>query len=449
MWSYHYRYHHRYRHRFTTVEAVPPATVSIPTRGTRANNNPTISMGARPGPGPGPGPGPWTWLRTGLTGLRSRLLLCLCCLSLLGISCCACTSSPYQPLPSPQSVTDVFFVISGLKNYEFVDDGHFWVGLQALKLLSRRHSDSGFDSRIHIISENPVILSKVNSFGPPFYSHDMNQMQFITLPFFEIYKRVHDSVNSLEYEFLCFNRWLLMRHIVSSSKLNISRVLSLDLDVLMLFNANEFVDRVMHALQYQATDDFDVIVIGLGAVNIFSINGLNIFSDYIYSYFNRSVEIVSKAVQSYVHFFSDMMIMKEFLLDSKVSKPVRKNSYFEYWKADEYYTHWRANESNGCLLQRLGCVPMSGYREMLTTDNSLSVQIQVDEAKFDPGKISSPHSPNKLSRIYLQGTREELPYCLMVGMEQSYHCDKVSLVIFYHSIFKAAKSNHTFALLDI
>lgn len=243
----------------------------------------------------------------------------------------------------------------------------------------------------------------------------MNAMESISKPFWDVYQRVHDSVNSLEYEYLCFNRWHLMRHIVESSTAPMTRILSLDLDVLMLVSANDFVNRVMYALEYESEKDFDVIVVGLGAINIFSPSGLQSFSDYIHNYFGREVEVVAKAVSSYGHYFSDMMIMKEYLFDKQVSQPLRKNACFELWKAKDYYTHWRAQESNRCLLERLQCVPMSGYREMVTQDNHLAYNhssLLPTTAAKEGDKERTFLKPNF---PLLYGSKESEPYCLIVS----------------------------------
>lgn len=299
------------------------------------------------------------------------------------------------------SVVDIFFVISGLKNYDFVDEGHFWVSLEAIRLLAARTSAGGaaegWDTRIHILADNAKVLSSTMQLGPPFYAHDMATMRNLSQPFFETYQRVHDSVNTLEYEFLCFNRWHLMQHIVSTSPFAMRRLLSLDLDVLLLVNASQLVDRVLHALRYRSEEDFDVVVLGLGAITLFSADGLRAFSGYMSRYFARPVEEVAKAIKRYMHFFSDMMMMKEFLLDASASSVQRKNACFELWRASDYYTHWKPQPNNACLLEMLQCVPMNGYREMLTHDNQLSLRSGPDQ------------------QVLLQGSRETLPYCLIVS----------------------------------
>lgn len=70
------------------------------------------------------------------------------------------STAPLRPFaPAEGSVVDVFFVISGLKSYEFVGHGQFWAALEALQLLSRR-TNGKFDARLHVCRRTRTFLRK-------------------------------------------------------------------------------------------------------------------------------------------------------------------------------------------------------------------------------------------------------------------------------------------------
>jgi hypothetical protein len=58
-------------------------------------------------------------------------------------------------------------------------------------------------------------------------------------------------------------------------------------------------------------------------------------------------------------FMSDMILLKAFLSENNSTR----NSCFELWKSNQYYSHWKPQ--NECLLQALQCVPMSNYASFI------------------------------------------------------------------------------------
>lgn len=329
-----------------------------------------------------------------------------------------------------------------------------------------------YDCRIHIVTDSDQIIAEGKEFGDPFNMYKLRDFDYITLPFKHLYAPTHHSVNSMEYEYLCFNRWHIMKEIARTWNVHhpadkINRILSLDLDVLMLQNVAKFVDSTIRALtfttkttsshtslsshtsshtaetastststEHESTHlhhiqtDFDLIVIALGAINIMSLQGLESFSQYIYDWYDRPWEVVQAANAPYGKFFSDMMIMKEYLFTTsrngsrevEKDRPLhlvhaRKNACYEYWRTGDYYSDWRDNPINQCLLRRLQCIPMSGYREMKQGKNKLyfyyhnSTEIIRNLQDAQAGS-SKPFE--------FRGTFESFPYCLMVSTNFSF-----------------------------
>lgn len=222
-----------------------------------------------------------------------------------------------------------------------------------------------------------------------------------------------------------------------------TRILSLDLDVLMTMNVVDFVNRLEGALmaeqqsspssssavlpaviivdekenEQRQQQDFKVIVVGLGAINLLSDRGIVAFSEYIYDWYNKTEEEVVKTNDRWLRYFSDMMIMKQFVEDALDSSEI--NACFEYWKADAYYSQWRTKASNMCLLERLGCVPMSGYREMMDGNSlhyfirNISVVASPIEETLHPLSAETDMAGQSVA---IKGNREKtLPYCLIVS----------------------------------
>jgi len=367
-------------------------------------------------------------------------------------------------------IVDVFlFVVTGSQTKQhYIHSGEFWVIPLLVKEMSfnpKTDSTSDFgdnyDSRIHIITDSTEVFQAGSNFSKPFYMYQLKDFDAISAPFKELYAPNHGSVNDLEYEFLCFNRWHIMKHIMiawnkENDQLNatkhhnhspMTRILSLDLDVLLLQNAAKFVDNTLRTLVYsspldeeeegvysenpQLDVDFEVVVIGLGAINIFSQKGLIYFSDFIFSWYNRSKLEIKASTKPYGKFFSDMMIMKEFLiatnslklsvLSSSTSTEYNsssRNACFEYWKASEYYSDWKATPENLCLFQRLQCVPMSGFREMSVKGivyNYIDLKRKEEITSLEHGSVFtvSELAGTETNSIALHSNMEHYPYCLM------------------------------------
>lgn len=354
--------------------------------------------------------------------------------------CKQCSSAPSLSSPTPASaslIVDVFVVIAKLRKYEHVTGGPFWLTLDVLHKfakmtkvtlpVSTRHNHSqplSLDTRIHVLTESDDIIQHAQThLSHPYYVHDMRKYAELTASFYQTYSKTHVSVNSLDYEFLCFNRWHLFSNITETwnqqwypqyKDFHINYILSLDLDVLMTISAADFVQRIVSALSTSAAEeqrhDFEVAVIGLGAINVFTPKGLKSFSKYIQSWYAQSDEEVRKANAKYGRFFSDMMIMKEYLEAVKTTE--QRNACYEYWKASEYYS-WKEDPTNKCLLERLGCVPMSGYREMMKGN---TIRFYRGKEKLSDAYSLASMAKDGFGQVTARGDREELPYCLIVSI---------------------------------
>lgn len=196
----------------------------------------------------------------------------------------------------------------------------------------------------------------------------------------------------------------------------IERILALDLDVLMTINPAHFFHNVMHAVSASssptggANTKYDYVAITLGAVNLFTNRGLAAYADYIFQfYFNHTDDKIRQVHASYGKFFTDMMMSKEFF----VRDTTTRNHCFDYTSnaSAQGYKNWRLVEANSCLLQRLGCIPMSNYRGMKNEPRFyLGAQAMPVHTCADG---SSSSSDGKRPRLSLRNKDETLPFCLV------------------------------------
>ncbi|RYG62948.1 hypothetical protein EON64_16890 [archaeon] len=353
-------------------------------------------------------------------------------------------------------ITDVFFVVTHLKKYSHVTAGPITFVLKALesfaqpaKLTSSSNHEINtghlvqMDTRVHILTDLTHLIRSGTSLGSNFYVHNMSVFAEQTQRFFDLYQRTHATVNSVEYEFLCFNRWLLIRNVTErwnsehTGELSMQRILALDLDVLMTMSAHEFASNVINALSpplspprhLDSQPPFQVAVISLGAVQLFSARGIARFAQYTWEFFARPLLQVQEGLRPYGRFFSDMMLMKEYIVEARGNASLR-NACFELWRANEYY-QWREQTVNRGLLNALGCVPMSGYREMMA-GNELSF-FRGDHRLQGGGQDKGLRSP-----LSLRGSRESLPYCLVHFQSKEYKPWLFLISVLQHHLLHAA-----------
>jgi hypothetical protein len=192
-----------------------------------------------------------------------------------------------NPTSGRRGVVDVFLVVTTPKNYQYIESGAWWAGPLLLQAFAVNN-----DTRVHIFSDAQEILDQGSRYGG-FYMHDMRQMKALQDSFFAMYKVNHHSINDVNYEFLCFYRWLMFRSMVDywqkthTPEDQISKIVTIDSDVLIMTNALDFFDGVLRTLRYGVDQPYELIIITPGAVHLWSYMGLISYSDYIYEWYNK------------------------------------------------------------------------------------------------------------------------------------------------------------------
>lgn len=303
---------------------------------------------------------------------------------------------------------DVFLIVTRPQDYKYIQNGNFWITPAVIKAFIKMN-----DTRIHIFSETDAILRHGNSLGFPYFMHDMRSFQFLDVQFFGMYERNHHSINPMAYEYLCFYRWHLFRQAMQEWEKEypaspMQRILTIDLDVLMLRNAAMFFEEVLQSLSLPRNTNysssfstplpiefsFELIVIANGAVHLWSPHGLTAYSDFIYNWYNQSSEAVLAKTKKHAGYlfnvlhFSDMQMVKVFM-DEKGE--TRNGCYVDA----SLNGIWTRTSSHQCLLDALGCIPMGRYDDMM--------------------KNNTLHFDNTTSNVQIRGRDEYLPYCLMVN----------------------------------
>lgn len=316
-------------------------------------------------------------------------------------------------------VVDVFLVVARPQDYKYISNGNFWIGPQLMQALSKNN-----DTRVHIFTDTDDIMVRGTMLG--YYMYDMGKEPFVSLNkhFFEMYEKNHHSINNVEYEYLCFYRWHMFRKVVElweNQVKPITRILTIDTDVVMLTNAAEFFHNAVAALHIdQADNSFEVITISHGAVHLWTAAGLHSYSNFIYQWYNKSqADVLHTTKQNagkynsmlfnliyyyllcrlnflgYLYkrlHFSDMQMVGVYMRQS--GKNLRNPCFAE----PSLVNIWRRNPNQGCLFDTLGCIPMSRYDDMMHNNSVSWVN----------------HRP--------QGRDERYPYCLMVGEGQCLIC---------------------------
>lgn len=115
---------------------------------------------------------------------------------------------------------------------------------------------------------------------------------------FVSYEPNHYSSNGLVYEFLCFYRWHVFRRLLEKwpllypTEVPILKIMTLDSDVIMLENANEFYNKAISTLHYDrdSSYNYDIADLQNGAVHLWSSEGLITYSDFIYSFYTNGTK---------------------------------------------------------------------------------------------------------------------------------------------------------------
>ena len=113
------------------------------------------------------------------------------------------------------SIIDMFTIISKPSEYAYISKGDFWLSLHLMNTLSSPANDSS-RLRIHIFTDTNWIMEHGQELGYHMYNISSNNKRFRGLynKFMDVYRPNHHSINTVEYEFLCFYRWHLFRSVM-------------------------------------------------------------------------------------------------------------------------------------------------------------------------------------------------------------------------------------------
>jgi hypothetical protein len=197
---------------------------------------------------------------------------------------------------------DLFVIVAKPQEYQYILKGEFWLNLKLMKALSKSKNEL---MRFHIFTDTHWIVTHGTEQGYNMY--DMTKMKEHDTHFMNMYKINHHSINSVEYEYLCFYRWHLFRHAVDNwpdKTRPITNIITMDSDVIITTNPVEYYFRTIQTLGYQNASQFELIVVAPGAMHLWSHHGLTAYSEYIYDWFNKSSSVVeenTKKVAGYLY----------------------------------------------------------------------------------------------------------------------------------------------------
>jgi hypothetical protein len=161
---------------------------------------------------------------------------------------------------------DIFTIISNPKDYQYIARGDFWVTFHLLVLYAPNNV------RIHIYTDTQKIIDIGMAQG--YYMYDLRLMTELDNAFMSMYRPNHHSINTVEYEYLCFYRWHLFRNIIDNwGKMHsgehykpIQNIITMDSDVVITMDPTKFYAQVLSSLKYQSSNDFELIIIAPGKI---------------------------------------------------------------------------------------------------------------------------------------------------------------------------------------
>lgn len=323
----------------------------------------------------------------------------------------------------PRQIVDIFYLFLA-SDQEYIRKGYFWV-LPSVALAYSRTSSNGNeqDTRVHIVTDSPLILSQAESLG--YHAYDIH-------PYFIVHHRllslIQNTVTSMEYKVTIF-RWTVYNSIVENWNIDhphspITRVLVLDGDVLMTMNAAEFYDSVVGAIALNSTDPAsfkqpEYINMAYGVVGLFTVGGLRNFTSYIDTWYSGTAEeIKHRCALAGGKFWSDMILLESFV--SAVGSTIaERNNCFEFSRYEGYDQGWRQETGNQCLLEALGCIPLTMY-------HSASAHVAPGPRIVYNGTVlNGLRHPNPqqlhMELLEVHGGEEMLPYCFIVSAPFLHH----------------------------
>jgi hypothetical protein len=231
----------------------------------------------------------------------------------------------------------------------------------------------------------------------------------------------------MEYKVTLF-RWTVYNSIVKNWNIDhprspISRILVLDGDVLMTMNAAEFYDKVVGAIALNSTDPASVkqpeyINMAYGVVGLFTVGGLQNFTSYVDRWYSGTTEEITRrsAKAGGGKFWSDMILLESFAIAAG-STIAEHNNCFEYSRYEKYDLGWRNETGNKCLLEALGCVPLTMYHSA-AAHAAPGLRIVYNGSVLDGAQHRDPQ-PLPMELLEVHGGEETLPYCFIVSA--TYH----------------------------
>jgi len=223
---------------------------------------------------------------------------------------------------------DLFTIITKPHEYAYISKGDFWLSLHLMQTLTNKDKNNSTNDstncinhhlRLHIFTDTRWIIDYGNDLGYYMYNISSSNRGYRAADeiFMGMYRPNHHSINTVEYEYLCFFRWHLFRIVVDNwedSHAPINRIITMDSDAIITTDAFTLYNNLYLSLDYNSENDFDLIVITPGAFHLWSVHGLRTYSDFIYSWYNASVDTVlanTKKVAGYLYgrlHFSDMQV---------------------------------------------------------------------------------------------------------------------------------------------
>jgi len=217
----------------------------------------------------------------------------------------------------------------------------------------------------------------------------------------------HISLNTHHYEFLCFYRWIVYSNIVRNWNIAnpndpISRIITMDSDILFMKNVAELFHNVLNSITFipnRKKEEFELTVLGLGAIHLWSPIGLHKYSDFIYDWYNDSKIDVKENIKKYAgklmgeYHFSDMQLVDVFISRDRKTR----DSCFLHASSLNDNANDGHSQYRHCLIDYLNCFPLINYSER-------------GNRKINFNKTS----------LTLKGSHSEYPYCAMVYTIHNY-----------------------------
>lgn len=280
--------------------------------------------------------------------------------------------------------------------------------------------------RVHIVSDLPEVLAlkfKDNDDGHGgqrvFLYNVTHDYESLRADFFDLYKDRHYSGNDVGYEFTCFFRWLLYDKIVQSpsyANMRMSRIMTLDADVVFMNPVNVMFSRVISTLSQgncsQAFHDFDVAVMGMGSVHLFSSTGLAKYAKYVLSLYKKDVSsVLDHAKKRGRRHYSDMDRMEEFVSENKRQRSFCLTHYkYDFMPeegVDGVVASWATQKA---FFDGIGCVvanTMQAFQKKTKAKILMHKLIEAKDTKTGMASFSD------LVQMTGNGIPDDLPLCYL------------------------------------